>query len=178
MYDSTDKDSMPSAAWIGSRSGLLALLCGIGSLAAIFSGHFGGFFLRGGPVRPRWVCLRPRWRCCLARRAAFWRDRPCSCHCGHCAADLVSDCPHRGVLALRVVQASRRSARRSAPRLSSSLEKTRRQNDSQPSVPYRPGRLVLINERPPFPVCPKSRAGPSARTDPRSTILPLDSCGT
>jgi hypothetical protein len=35
---------MPSAAWIGSRSGLLALLCGIGSLVAISSGHFGGFF--------------------------------------------------------------------------------------------------------------------------------------
>jgi hypothetical protein len=28
---------MPSAAWIGSRSALLALLCEIGSLAAIFT---------------------------------------------------------------------------------------------------------------------------------------------
>jgi hypothetical protein len=35
---------VPSAAWIGSRSGLLALVSGVGSLAAIFTGHFGGFY--------------------------------------------------------------------------------------------------------------------------------------
>jgi hypothetical protein len=36
---------MPSAARIGNRAGILAVLSGLGALAAVFTGHFDAFWL-------------------------------------------------------------------------------------------------------------------------------------